>query len=168
MNFMQACIASDTSMLSRSWHTLTGQMMTSDAQRGFRLQQRCLTLMSQVQAGNGTIFFFLRILKTLAKVILGFAGPVRNNAPSSRCSSTSRERMTGALHSSWGKRSSMLLKSLSASRANSGLPLRPVRLSTRACARLSMQGVMQLVSSTYSNHSGCDVSQELACHTSRL
>ena len=105
------------------------------------------TLMIQVHAGSGIFFFFLRILKTLASVSLGFA-PFRYRAPSSRCSSTSRACMTGALHKSWGKRSSMLCSSLSASKANSGLPLLPVRFSTSTWARPSMQGVMQLVSST--------------------
>ena len=103
--------------------------------------------MIQVQAGSGIFFFFLRILKTRASVNLGFA-PLRYRAPSSRCNSTSRACMTGALHSSWGNRISILCSSLSASKANSGLPLLPVRFSTSTWARLSMQGVMQLVSST--------------------
>ena len=108
------------------------------------------TLISHVQAGKGTFFFFLRILSTLAKVSLGFA-PVRYRAPSSRCNSTSKAWITGALHSNWGKRATMLWSSLSASDASSGLPLLPVRFSTSTLARLSMHGVMQLVSSTCAN-----------------
>ena len=56
----------------------------------------------------------------------------------------------------------MLVKSLLATLASSDLVLHPIKLWTRACARLSMKGVMQLVSATYSNHS----SWEQACSMS--
>ncbi|KAA6416578.1 MAG: hypothetical protein FRX49_13451 [Trebouxia sp. A1-2] len=45
---------------------------------------------------RGTFFFFLRILRTLAKVSLGLA-PFRYRAPSSRCNSTSNACITGQL-----------------------------------------------------------------------
>lgn len=88
----------------------TGQLeVVCLTQQGLRVSKsECVatditfTLISQVQAGRGIFFFFLRILSTLARVSLGLP-PVRYSAPSSRCNSTSRAWITGVLHSKCGK-----------------------------------------------------------------
>ena len=149
-----------SSPIASSWTSISRQSV--DFRRSCRAIISSLasynpTLMIHVHAGSGACFFFLRILSTLARVSLGLA-PFRYNAPSSRCSSTSNACMTGVLHSSCGKHATKLCNSLSASEASSGFPLLPVRFSTSTFARLSMHGVIWLVSSTCPAHrSECQI-----------